>query len=248
MSKFILKKFLQYYLKIIAKIALFIHRPIVIAIAGSTNKTFAKQEIKNNLINGGYDVRSNANNFNTEIGLPLAILNLPSGYNSYKKWLPIILKAPLSIFEKFPEYLVLELGTSDRGDIKYLLSIIKPRIAVITDITQRYLESFKDMDELVDEYRCLSAKIPKNGLLLLNNDNYRVRNIASSAKCKVIYFGFNQESDWKAEVMGKNNKGQTVKLKNNGIEEKYVINRFGIQHIYSFLIGNIIGYYANEKK
>src|SRR3989339_92491 len=118
--KKIFKIILQYYLKFITKLVLLIHRPTVIAISGSVNKSFFRDEIKKVLAEQGKTVRANPKNFNTEIGLPLAILNIESGYNSYRAWLPIIWKAFLAIFQKnFPEYLVLELGVSQRGDMRY---------------------------------------------------------------------------------------------------------------------------------
>jgi UDP-N-acetylmuramyl pentapeptide synthase len=94
------KYLLKYYLKIITKLVLFIKKPVIIGIAGNTNKTFAKNYIVQELKRSGLSVRANPKNFNTEIGLPLAILDLPSGYNYYKKWLPIILEAPMAIFRK----------------------------------------------------------------------------------------------------------------------------------------------------
>ncbi len=188
--QYLLKKLLQYYLKYITKLVLFIYRPTIITIAGSTNKTFVKEEIKKVLKKQGLIIRSNPKSFNTEIGLPLAILNLSSGYNSYRLWLPIIFQAAKAIFNKnFPKILVLELGISEPADMKYLLSIIHPKIAVITDITQRYLESFSDMDELVSEYEYLAKKIDKSGLIILNYDNLRVRKLATSTKVKIKFFG-----------------------------------------------------------
>ena len=91
--KKILKIFLKLYLKILTKIALCIHRPLVIAVAGSINKPFVKMAIKDVLTEAGFKCRANPKNFNTEIGLPLAILYLESGYNSYRKWAEIVVKA-----------------------------------------------------------------------------------------------------------------------------------------------------------
>jgi UDP-N-acetylmuramyl pentapeptide synthase len=73
------KQLLKYYLKYITKLVLFIHKPVIIAVAGSTNKTFVRDEIRNILEKKGFSVRANPRSFNTEIGLPLAILDLPSG-------------------------------------------------------------------------------------------------------------------------------------------------------------------------
>jgi len=245
----IFKTILKYYLKYITKLVLFIHRPTIIAIAGSTNKTFVKEEINYVLREQGMDVRSNPKSFNTEIGLPLAILYLPSGYNSYKDWLPIIFKAFKAVFTiKFPKILVLELGISGPGDMKYLLSIIKPKIAVITDITQRYLESFSDMDEMTEEYCTLVKKVKKFGILILNYDNIKVRSMARFAKAKVEFFGLQEGAYWQAVDIDKRSQGQIIKVKRNSTISQHKINRFGQHHIYALLISLVINSYAIGKK
>jgi UDP-N-acetylmuramoyl-tripeptide--D-alanyl-D-alanine ligase len=277
--KFIFKKILQYYLKYITKFVLFIHRPTIIAIAGSTNKTFVKDEISKILkessfakatedgegINPapfrqsisdtkrqlpercGVSVRSNPKSFNTEIGLPLAILNLPSGYNSYKNWLPIIFKAGIKIFQfNFPKFLVLEVGVSDPGDMKYLLTIIKPKIVVITDITQRYLEGFEDMDALVEEYEYLVKKVNKKGLVVLNYDNPRIKKMANISRNKIKFFGFGDGADCRAVEIKKESGGQLIKIKHNNILSEHKINRFGNHHIYALLVGLIIKQYPKS--
>ena len=243
--RIIFKHFLKFYLKFFAKLALFVHRPTVIAIAGSINKSFAKGIIKKTIEEKGISVRSNPNNFNTEIGLPLAILNLESGYNSFKKWLPIIKKVPFSIFKKFPKYLVLSLGTSDPGDIQYLLTIIKPFAVVITDINQRYIEGFQDMDNIQNEYKALVKKIDENGLLLLNNDNTRVRELKNYAKVKTLSFGLDKSSDYYVESYEKNFSGQKMIIvtpQNKRLTQS--ISRFGAHHLRNQLIAEIIRDYV----
>jgi len=236
-----LKTILKFYLKYITKLVLFIHRPTIIAVAGSINKPFVKESIKSVLEEAGLSVRANPKNFNTDIGLPLAVLYLKSGYNSYRNWLPIIARAPLAIFSKnFPNFLVLGLGTSDPGDMRYLLSVVKPKIAVITDITQRYLDSFRDMDLLIKEYEILARIIPKDGLLLINNDNERIKKLGSISKARVESFAINAEADWRASKSKKEATGQSAKIKHNNIEEKFKIKRFGEHHIYAKLISQII--------
>jgi len=247
--KHLFKTILQYHLKYITKLVLLIHRPTIIAIAGSTNKTFVKEKVSRVLRELGKNVRANPRSFNTEIGLPLAILYLPSGYNSYKNWLPIIFKSFLSIFQRnYPDYLVLELGVSDPGDMKYLLSIIKPEIAVITDITQRYLESFSDMDRLVGEYKCLVKNIQKNGLVVLNYDNIRIRSLAESAKAPVKFFGLQDGANWQAVEMSRRARGQIIKVGYCNIVNQYKIKLFGKHHIYSLLVGLIIKNYVTREE
>ncbi len=246
--KSILKAILQYYLKYITKLVLLVHQPIIIAIAGSTNKTFVKDEINRVLRKKGELVRSNPKSFNTEIGLPLAILALPSGYSEYKKWTPIIIRATFTIFNtSFPKFLVLELGVSRPGDMKYLLSIIKPKIVVITDITQRYIDSFAGMDELVGEYEYLVKKIPSTGLILLNYDNARIKNMSRLVKIgekRVEFFGCEDGAKWQAVNIIKDKLGQKVKVSHHDIVHQYSISRFGQHHVYALLVGLIIKEYA----
>ena len=246
--KYLFKTILKHYLKYITKLVLLIHRPAIIAIAGSTNKTFVKEEVGMVLRALGKNVRANPRSFNTEIGLPLAVLNLSSGYNSYKNWLPIVFKAFWAVFQRnFPQYLVLELGVSDPGDMKYLLSIIKPRLAIITDITQRYLESFSDMDRLVGEYECLVKKVKKNGLVVLNYDNIRIRNLAKVAEAPVEFFGLQSGAHWQAIEINKDKRerGQIVTVNHNDVINQHKIKRFGKHHIYSLLVGLIVTEYSH---
>lgn len=240
--KSLFKKILQYYLKCLAKLAIFIYRPRIIAISGSINKTFFKEEIARILQEKGKHVRSNLKSFNTEIGLPLAILNLPSGYNSYRRWWPVILAAPRALlkdrfWKRGERFLVLELGVSNRGDMKYLLSIIKPEIAIITEITQRYLESFGDMDTLAGEYEYLVEKIGKEGLVLLNYDNSRIRPMAEKAKGKVKFFGFSPLAEMRAVKAERTEKGERVEVKDKDGEKQavYQLNRFGHHHVHALL-------------
>ena len=255
--KIIFKKILQYYLKYITKLVLVIHHPVIIAIAGSTNKTFAKEEINKILRQQGVKVRSNPKSFNTEIGLPLAILYLPSGYNSYKNWLPIISKAFFAIFQRnFPQYLVLELGVSNPGDMKYLLSIIKPQVAVITDITQRYMESFGDMDKISKEYEYLVKNIKKIGLVMLNYDNIKIRSMKRFAKARVEFFSIKSRDEapceisnlWQSVEVNKTRNGQIIKASHDNIIKQYEINRFGSHHVYNLLIGLIIKDYVKREE
>jgi len=243
--KTVLKQILKYYLKYITKLVLLIHRPLIIGVTGSINEVFTIDEIKRQLIEANFEVRSNPKNFNTEIGLPLAILNLPSGYNSYKNWLPIIWQALSSIFKlKFPKILVLGLGVSDPGDMKYLMSLIRPKIAVITDITQRYIESFADLDRLAKEYEYFIKLMDKNGYLILNYDNQRIRKLAEFKNDKIIFFGLidaGQKNYWRGEMIEKTLNGQTIRVTKDGHQPAdYRINRPGEHHIYAMLVGLIV--------
>ncbi len=239
--KFIFKIILQYYLKYIAKLVLFIHRPLIIVIAGSANKSFVREQVGEILQKKGYNVRVSEKNFNTEIGAPLAILNLPSGYNLYKKWIIIIFKAFISIFQaNFPKILVLELGVSKPGDMRYLISIVKPKVAIITQITQRYLENFKKIGETTKEFAKLTNNVLKGGIVILNNDNSEIRKLKNNLKTKIITYGKEKNSDWRILKIERKSRGECAKIKHNDIIEEININRFGEHNIYAKLAAKIV--------
>ncbi len=234
--KKLFKIFLEIYLLFFSRLAIMIHRPLVIAIAGSTNKSFIKDEINRVLRSRGFDVRSNIKSFNTEIGLPLAILSLPSGYGVFADWVPAVTGAPkAAISGKFPEILVLEYGISSPGDMKKLIRVAKPRIGIISSITQRYLESFEDMDEVVSEFKILANNIDKAGLLIYNSDNSRLSEIAASSRLKKISIGIEKDADFKVLTLKNTGGRQQYKLKYGGKEMGGEILRPGKHHVYAHL-------------
>ncbi|HLN18825.1 MAG TPA: Mur ligase family protein [Patescibacteria group bacterium] len=237
----LLKIILKYYLKYITKLVLIIHRPFIIAVAGSTNKTFVKDEVAKVIRKKGYFVRANQNNFNTEIGLPLAVLDLPSGYNSYRKWLPTLYQSLFCLFRlNYPKYLILELGASNRGDMRHLLSIINPKISIITDITQRYLENFSDMNDLTEEYKILAKKTVARGQIIINCDNIKLKKIYDSIRGKKQSFGQTAGCDWRIENCGRTEKGEKFQLEHKGNIIEKEIDYFGEHHIYAAVSSLII--------
>lgn len=239
--KFFCKTILKYYLKYVTKIVLAIHRPTVVAISGSSNKTFIRDEIRKILEKNGKTVRANPKSFNTEIGLPLAILNIGSGYNSYRAWLPIIGKAFLSIFQKnFPEFLVLELGVSQKGDMRYLLSIVRPKISIIAEINQRYVESFSGMDNLFLEYSYLSRHTKKDGAIILNYDNIRVRSLGRKTQARVEFFGkTKKEGIFQIKKIEKQETGQKFLLFHKDKTQEFFVPRFGEHNVYAATAGKV---------
>ncbi len=87
----------------------------VIGVTGSVGKTSVK-DIAASLIPGS--VHSSEENFNTEIGLPLAVLSAPEG----------------------TEVLVLEMAMRGTGQIAELAAIAEPNVAVITNVGPVHVE------------------------------------------------------------------------------------------------------------
>lgn len=236
--KKIFKFIIERYLKLLTKIIIYRRKPLIVAVAGSSNKTFIKDQILEELKNEE-GVRGNPRSFNTEIGLPLAVLFLPSGYSSIFKWVDVLLAGSyISIFKRdFPRILILEMGVQRKGDMKYLLSIVRPEIAVISDIGQNFADNKKIIDQ---EMSLLVEAVPEGGKVILNMDNSRVRELSKKSKAPVIFFGKNKDSKVKISNIEETSTGQNFALSFNKKKENHKTVFFGIHNIYALVAAKTV--------
>jgi len=242
--KNLFKKIIQYYLKLLTRLVLWRHRPFIVAVAGSTNKTATKDYILKFLREkfGEKEVRGNPKSYNTEIGLPLAILYLDSGESSAVKWLKIIIQAKIrALFgRKFPKKLVLELGVEEKGDMEYLLEMVQPDVAIVTNIEGSYTYSNSSLEKIFEEMKLLATKIPEKGHLLLNSDDERVKELAKDAKAKVITYGFAADADARAENLKTDAQGQTFDFVFQGKKESVRIKKYGRHFVSAWMAAKVV--------
>ena len=84
---------------------------------GSSGKTTVK-DLAGNLLNNYGETYFSPKSFNNSFGVPLSLCNLE---NSHK-------------------FGVFEIGMSKKGEIDTLSNIVKPNIAIITNIAEAYIE------------------------------------------------------------------------------------------------------------
>lgn len=249
MIKKFLKWLIQYYLKILTKIVLWRQKPMVIAVAGTTNKTFVKDRILEEIDKKKFSIRGNPRSFNTEIGLPLAVLFLPSGYSSVFKWVDVLLAGTyISFFSrKFPRILVLEMGVDKRGDMKYLLSMVKPQMGVITNIDKSFPHNQTSLDDIALEIKELIKAVPKDGLVVLNSHDKRVASLEREAFCKCVNCGEKEECQAMIKNIKEDVTGQKFDLLYQGKNEKMQVDGFGKHNIFSSVAATIIVDELNRK-
>lgn len=242
MNKFIVRIFLKWC----AKIYILRIRPHAIFIVGTVGRHWIKESVAEALKEKNFPVRVSKKNYNAEIGLPLSILDLPSGEGNFISWLKIICSAFKKAFKtKAPmtkEFLVLEAAIDRPDGMKYLLSIIKPKTIILTGITMIYAENFENLDEIALEYKILLKKMPWNGLAILNFDDERIKSLAESSDKRIISYGFSRDVDFSIERFQKISDGQKLEIKINHLAKKISvkIGRFGRHHIYAALVKEII--------
>lgn len=179
-------KFLLWYLRVFTKIQLFKIKPFVIGVGGASGKTSLANFIY--LILSKKYVVKQGKGKNSETGIPLDILNLQ--IKNYKKfdWIKVFVLAPFKIlfdWKKFDVY-VAEMGIDsplEPKNMSYLLKIIKPNTAVLTNISYEHSQYF---DPLIDNLNSkdrfedlLDLTASQEGLLLtsLDSKGYAILNV-----------------------------------------------------------------------
>ncbi len=210
-----MKNILLRILRRLAKLTVWRYRPGIIGVTGSAGKTSAKLAIKA-VLSQGRSVRASPGNLNSDFGVLLAILGewrerdialvtleTPSGTRRAAKlwfWMRVIVSSAWRVAVKTPDYpeiLVLEYGADRPGDIKYLLTIARPNVSVITAIgdVPVHVEHYNGPEEVAREKGRLIEFLSVGGFAILNGDDPVVRNLQSRTRARVILYGFDRGED-----------------------------------------------------
>ena len=172
----------------------------VIAITGSVGKTSLKNMLSI-LLKKYNNTCASPKSFNNHYGVPVSLSNLKQD-------------------DKFG---VFEVGMSKKGEINRLSKIIKPNIAVITNIAEAHIENFIDIKGIANAKSEIINNIDNHGTLILNRDDKFFNYLHKKARLKnlkIISFGKSKKSDVRL-IKIKNNREKkivVVQLKNSIIE------------------------------
>jgi len=248
--KNIFKKIIYTILKWEAILVLKRFNPRIIGVAGSVGKTSTKDAI-HAALKDFVVIRKNQKSFNSEIGIPLTILGLETGWNSPSVWIQNIFKGFRVMFAKeYPQWLVLELGTDRPGDMKKLISWIKLDYAVFTRFPEVpvHAEYFKKAEDVNEEDAQMMFGLKKEGVLVLNADDTQIAELALKSTFKTLWYGFNAKKNGVAvshiEMQYDENKkviGQYIKINFGSNSVPFTINgALGIQHAYPILASLVV--------
>lgn len=169
------------YLQALARLFLRRKKPVVIAITGSRGKTVTKRTLAE-LLAMRYRVRTNPRSYNTEIGLPLAVLNIEIEPKSVWSIVQSLRRATwTALFSTEPiDIQVLEFGIRRQGDMRQLLRTVQPDIVIVNTLTPSYSTDVELLSTLQEEIRTLCRTVGRRCHFLLDGDDPLLVEIAAA--------------------------------------------------------------------
>ncbi len=137
-----------------------------VGVTGSCGKTTTK-ELVGHLLAEDREVFVAPESYNTEVGLPLALLSMSP-------------RAQVGVFE---------LGASAPGEIGPLASLLLPTVAVLTMVGRAHLAGFGDLAAVAAEKWELVRSLPLDGLAIANADSPELASLAAAWPGRLSTFG-----------------------------------------------------------
>ena len=137
----------------------------VIGVTGSYGKTSVKYYL-DTLLKEHFEVLITPESYNTPMG---------------------VVKTIRSSLKPSHQIFMCEMGARHVGDIKEICDIVHPEHGIITSVGPQHLETFFNMDNIVNTKFELADALPEVGLLFLNGDNEYIRNHSGKYKNKIFY-------------------------------------------------------------
>ncbi len=150
----------------------------IIAVTGSVGKTTTKEALRHVLSDCG-KVHASAASFNNHWGVPLTLARMPEDTN----------------------YGVFEIGMNHHDEIRPLVKMVQPHVAVITLIAPAHLGHFANLEEIAVAKAEIFEGVLPGGYALLNRDDKRFKQLETLAVAAgiehIATFGENARSTYK---------------------------------------------------
>lgn len=179
----------------------------IIGIVGSNGKTTTK-DIVYSIISTKYKCIKTEGNYNNHIGVPYTLLQL----------------------KEDDDYAVVEMGMSNKGEIKVLCDIALPDYGIITNIGDSHLEFLLNRENVFIEKSEIKNYVDSKNLILFGDDFY-LKNL------KGIKVGFDENNNYIIKDYIETEKGTEFQIDN----EKYYFGMNGKHNCINASIGVAIG-------
>lgn len=136
------------------------------AITGSCGKTTTK-DFAASILGRRCAVEKTPGNQNSAIGFPMSVANLP----------------------RVPEWMVGEMGMSQKGELSRLSRAFAPEVAAITNVAAAHMEFFPSLDAVAEAKAEILEGLDPEGTFVANADDPRVALLAQKRRGRALRFG-----------------------------------------------------------
>ncbi|MDA3899832.1 MAG: UDP-N-acetylmuramoyl-tripeptide--D-alanyl-D-alanine ligase [Spirochaetes bacterium] len=150
-----------------------------IGITGTNGKTTTKELIATAL-DGSFTVHKNIKNYNNEIGVPFTLLELTDSF----------------------DMAVIEMGMNHIGEIARLSAMVKPDVALITNIGAGHLEFLGTTQNVARAKAEIFEPMKAGSVVFINRDTEHydiLEEVAQDKKLVIRSYGLNAEADIRPE-------------------------------------------------
>ena len=137
----------------------------VVAITGSAGKTTTKELVADALEATGQRVLRTHGNLNNRIGLPLTLLSLQAEH----------------------DIAVVEMGTSEPGEIARLTEVAQPDIGLLTLVAAAHTQGLGTLEEVAAEKGAMLRGLSASAIAIANGDDLFARRAAEACPAQLKY-------------------------------------------------------------
>ena len=148
---------------------------IRIGVTGSVGKTSVKDALFT-LFSAFGQTHKSQKSFNNHLGAPITLASMPQE----------------------TEFGIFELGMNHAGELTDLSNLVKPNIAVITNVEMAHLANFENVEAIARAKAEIIDGIGFGGTIILNGDNLQtslIKKLAEAKKLRILTFGHSDEDD-----------------------------------------------------
>jgi UDP-N-acetylmuramyl pentapeptide synthase len=133
-------------------------------------------------------------------------------------------------------FCVQELGATGPGSLDEAIRLVRPRVAVVTNIGGDHRSAFRTLEATATEKGKVVAAVPRHGLAVLNIDDPRVLAMAGSCRGRVITYGLRPDAAVRAESVASSWPDRLTFIAIHGEQRVAVQTRFcGVHWIHACL-------------
>lgn len=202
----LLKRIAAFALMLVARAIVRRYRPRIVLVSGSVGKTSTKDAVAA-VLSARFLVRKSAKSFNSEFGVPFAILGV-SGHLRQNRlaWLSVAKNAIalLLLPNHYPNMLVLEAGADRPGDMANILRIVTPDAVVITRLPEipAHVEAYASPEAVRKEEFSPAYALPPAAPLVVPADDSWALDSALRTPAHRISYGVSAVADVRVSDIG----------------------------------------------